>query len=46
MCFRKGLPMADHPIVEEYLRTYDAIIQFKDTLTRVFVDKGQDSKIT
>ena len=38
--FRKGIPMADHPIVEEYLKAYNTIVQFKETLARVFVDKG------
>lgn len=33
--------MADHPVVEEYLKTYDGIVSFRDNLSQVFMDKGK-----
>ena len=32
--------MYEHPIVQEYLRAYEAILSFKDNLARFFLDKG------
>ena len=38
---RKGIHMFEHPIVQEYLKTYDGIINFKEALAKFFVDKGE-----
>ena len=33
--------MADHPVVEEFLRSYESVLTFKENLSRVFIDKGK-----
>ena len=32
--------MHDHPVVTEYLKTYNSILVFKDNLSQAFLDKG------
>ena len=37
---RKSMPVADHPIVQEYLKIYDTMLHFKHALATFFMDKG------
>ena len=38
--FRKGISMSEHPVVQEYLRAYNNVLDFKNRLTQVLMDKG------
>ncbi|CAH1790319.1 unnamed protein product [Owenia fusiformis] len=40
---RKSLSIAEHPVVNEYIKTYDVVINFKDTLSKLFLDKDMMS---
>lgn len=33
--------MYEHPVVQEYLRAYEGIMNFKDNLARCFEEKGR-----
>ena len=32
--------MAEHPVVEEYMKTYENVVNFKDSLAKTFIDRG------
>ena len=32
--------MAEHPVVEEYIKTYENVVNFKDVLAKTFLDRG------
>ena len=32
---------ADHPVVGEFLKTYRGVIQFKDALSKLMMDRGE-----
>ena len=33
--------MSEHPIVQEYLKTYDIVVSFKEALGKLILDKGR-----
>ncbi len=37
---RKGIRMAEHPVVQEYVRMYEDIVHYKENLSKLFMDKG------
>ena len=37
---RDGIPMVEHPVVEEYIKMYDNIVSFKDVLAKTFIERG------
>ena len=39
--FRKQIPMSEHPVVQEYLKSYDHVVNFKDNLGKMFTDRGE-----
>ncbi|KAH3740918.1 hypothetical protein DPMN_047635, partial [Dreissena polymorpha] len=43
MASRKSTNLADHPLVQEYLRAYTGIHNFKEAMSRVLIDKDQMS---
>jgi hypothetical protein len=34
--------MAEHPVVQEYLRSYEGVLTFKEQLAKLFSDKGAE----
>ena len=43
--YRKGIAMSEHPIVLEYLRAYNSVLDFKQKLSQVLMDKGEQADI-
>lgn len=43
MASRKSTNLVDHPVVQEFLRAYTGIHNFKEAMSRVLVDKDQMS---
>ncbi|XP_064645331.1 centromere-associated protein E-like isoform X3 [Lineus longissimus] len=39
----KSLTLAEHPVVQEYLKTYDTVMAFKDTLGKILAEKDMTS---
>ena len=42
ICFisRKGTSLLEHPLLKEYLKAYDAVVGFKEAMSKMFLDKG------
>ena len=40
-CCRKASTLVDHPLLVEYMKTYNGVATFKDTLSTLFLDKGR-----
>ena len=38
---RRSAALADHPVVTEYLKAYDGIMDFKDGLSKIMMDRGK-----
>ncbi|KAK3800896.1 hypothetical protein RRG08_016033, partial [Elysia crispata] len=38
--FRKGTSLLEHPLLKEYLKAYDAVVGFKEGMSKMFLDKG------
>ena len=38
--FRQSVNLAEHPVVQEYLKTYRGVHNFKDAISRLLEDKG------
>ena len=43
LIFRQSVDIAEHPVVQEYLKIYRGVHNFKDTISRLLEDKGMDS---
>ncbi|GFR68389.1 centrosome-associated protein CEP250-like isoform X1 [Elysia marginata] len=41
MISRKGTSLLEHPLLKEYLKTYDAVVGFKEGMSKMFLDKDQ-----
>ena len=37
--------MTEHPVVEEYVKTYDIIVNFKDVLAKIFFERGINTEL-
>ena len=37
---RKGHTLLEHPLLQEYLKAYDGVINFKEGMGKLFLDKG------
>jgi len=40
MISRKSTNLSEHPLVQEYLRVYTGVHNFKEAMSRVLMDKG------
>ena len=45
MLIRNAIAMSEHPVVQEYLRAYNKVLDFKNKLSHVLMDKGRGLQI-